>query len=110
MILDAQLIMILVGFILFILAYEKKAIVLFGVSIVMFISSLASTLYIEIPYSTWNTTSAMVETGTAGYQDYGLQALCLGMIFINLIYMIYLTITSYIDEKERQEKRKRYHM
>ena len=75
MILDIYLMLIAMGFILFIIGVERWSIVYAGTSFLMWIIIFAASFYIEVP-------------GIDEYTDYTINAVSLAFIFINIIIML----------------------
>jgi len=66
-----------IGFVSFVLAILDENMIFSAISLLMFIISLASQLYIEVPTDTY-------------YDEPALYAVSLGFIFLNVIWLIVL--------------------
>ena len=78
------IIMLVLGFILFLMALFEdsnifRRMIFSGISLIVFMILFAQSFYIEIPGS------------TTTYSELGIQAMCLAFIFINIIVM-FLTV------------------
>jgi len=85
--------------IIWILSINLKSIVFNFVSLISWLVLMVQALYIEVPYHITITNATSIVEATTGahvYNEYGLSALCLGFVFINLITLILL----YMDWKE----------
>lgn len=88
-----------VAFVLQLIAVYEKSIIFTMVSLIMWLTLMVNSLYIEVPYhvSYENATGAIAtETGAHIYNEIGVSALCLGFVFINLV----LLIIFFMDWKE----------
>ena len=88
-----------VAFVLQLISVYEKSIIFCIVSLVMWLTLMVNSLYIEVPYhvSYENVTGSIVtDTGAHVYNEFGVSALCLGFVFINLV----LLIIFFLDWKE----------
>ena len=74
------------GFVLFILGIAEKSIVYSGTSILMWVILLAAYLYVEVP------------TDDSTYTEPAVFALAIAFIFINAIWMIILYMKNQFEE------------
>lgn len=88
--LESVFIMIVaMAFILFVLAIHLESFWFSATSLLMWILILAGAVRIDVPNDTY-------------YNEFGIQAVAFGFIFLNVIYMIYWFMTETFED--------RYHM
>lgn len=93
------ILLFVVAFVIWILSLFEKSIIFNMISLMMWLTLMLNSLYIEIPYhvALSNTTAIInITTGAHVYNEYGISALCLGFIFVNLVTLFIL----YMDWKE----------
>ena len=82
MIVSLFIVSMIIGLILFLVAYDRESVVLTSASLFFWIFNYASSLGIGIQY----VTGGVLTTDTI--QEYGVQIMCLGMVFINIAMLI----------------------
>lgn len=89
MILEVVLIFMLFGMITFLKSIENQSVMISGISLFTFIILLASSMYIQVPGA------------TDTYQDLTVNIFSLGMIFLNIVWMVIVLSGQAVDRRFR---------
>lgn len=99
---DLFVIFLVVTVVFQIIAVYEKSVIFTMTSLIFWMVLMANSLYIEVPYTIGylnDTGNLTIITRSHVYSDYGMSALCLIFIFVN----IFLMIMNYTEWREEGE-------